>query len=67
MASGVLTSPLVTPMDIYSDFQEAHSSWFWDSAMAVIEIETDRGVVGRGREISTLSAREKGRVMHDSP
>jgi len=39
--------------------------------MAVIEIETDRGVVGRGRderyEISTLSAREKGRVMHDSP
>jgi hypothetical protein len=58
-------------MDIYSDFQEAHSSWFWDSAMAVIEIETDRGVVGRGRgeryEISTLSAREKGRVMHDSP
>ena len=42
------TLPLVTPLDIYSDFEETRGSWFWDSGMAVIEIETDDGVIGKG-------------------
>lgn len=42
------TLPLVTPLDIYADYQAARGSWFWDSGMAVVEIETEDGVVGRG-------------------
>ena len=40
--------PLVTPLDIYPQFQETRGSWFWDSGMAVIEIETEDGIVGSG-------------------
>lgn len=40
--------PLVTPLDIYPEFQETRGSWFWDSGMAVVEIETNDGVIGRG-------------------
>jgi L-rhamnonate dehydratase len=42
------TLPLVTPMDIYPQFQETRGSWFWDSGMAVVQIETDEGIVGHG-------------------
>ena len=42
------TLPLVTPLDIYPEYAETRGSWFWDSAMAVVEIETSDGVVGRG-------------------
>ena len=42
------TLPLVTPLDIYPQFQETRGSWFWDSGMAVVQIETDAGVVGHG-------------------
>ncbi len=42
------TLPLVTPLDIYPEYQQTRGSWFWDSAMAVVEIETTDGVVGRG-------------------
>lgn len=42
------TLPLVTPLDIYPQFQETRGSWFWDSGMAVVQIETDDGVVGHG-------------------
>ena len=42
------TLPLVTPLDIYADFKETRGSWFWDSGMALIEIETDDGIVGYG-------------------
>ena len=42
------TLPLVTPLDIYADFEETRGSWFWDSGMAVVEIETDEGIVGKG-------------------
>lgn len=40
--------PLVTPLDIYPQFQETRGSWFWDSGMAVVEIETEEGVTGSG-------------------
>ena len=40
--------PLVTPLDIYPQFQETRGSWFWDSGMAVVEIETEDGVTGSG-------------------
>ena len=40
--------PLVTPLDIYPEFQETRGSWFWDSGMAVVEIETEDGVIGTG-------------------
>ena len=42
------TLPLVTPLDVYPEYQETRGSWFWDSRMAVVEIETDDGVVGQG-------------------
>ena len=42
------TLPLVTPLDIYADFQETRGSWFWESGMALVEIETDEGIIGRG-------------------
>lgn len=42
------TLPLVTPLDIYPQFQETRGSWFWDSGMAVVQIETDDGLVGHG-------------------
>ena len=42
------TLPLVTPLDIYPDFKEARGSWFWDSGMAVVRVETDEGVTGTG-------------------
>ncbi len=42
------TLPLVTPLDIYPEFQETRGSWFWDSGMAVVQIETDAGVIGHG-------------------
>jgi len=42
------TLPLVTPLDIYSDFRETRGSWFWDSGMAVVRIETDDGILGTG-------------------
>ncbi|MCH2202783.1 MAG: hypothetical protein MK102_12490, partial [Fuerstiella sp.] len=42
------TLPLVTPLDIYPEFQEARGSWFWDSGMAVVEIETSDGICGIG-------------------
>ena len=42
------TLPLVTPLDIYTDFKETRGSWFWDSGMAVIQIETDDGLIGTG-------------------
>ncbi len=42
------TLPLVTPLDLYADFQQTRGSWFWDSGMAVIQIETDEGIVGTG-------------------
>ena len=42
------TLPLVTPLDTYSDFKEARGSWFWDSGMAVVAIETDEGITGTG-------------------
>ena len=38
--------PLVTPLDIYPQFKETRGSWFWDSGMAVVEIETDDGLKG---------------------
>ena len=42
------TLPLVTPLDVYPEYQDTRGSWFWDSRMAVVEIETDDGVVGQG-------------------
>ena len=33
------TLPLVTPLDIYPQFQETRGSWFWDSGLAVVQIE----------------------------
>lgn len=42
------TLPLVTPLDIYPQFQETRGSWFWDSGMAVVQIETEDGVIGHG-------------------
>ena len=42
------TLPLVTPLDIYPQFEETRGSWFWDSGMAVVEIETEDGLVGAG-------------------
>jgi len=30
------TLPLVTPLDIYPQFQETRGSWFWESGMAVV-------------------------------
>ena len=42
------TLPLVTPLDVYPEYQETRGSWFWDSRMAVVEIETEDGVVGQG-------------------
>jgi len=42
------TLPLVTPLDIYPQFQATRGSWFWDSGMAVVQIETDDGIVGHG-------------------
>ncbi len=42
------TLPLVTPLDVYSDFKDTRGSWFWDSGMAVVYIETDNGVIGTG-------------------
>ncbi len=42
------TLPLVTPLDIYPQFQETRGSWFWDSGMAVIEVETSDGIQGHG-------------------
>ena len=42
------TLPLVTPLDIYPQFQETRGSWFWESGMAVVEIETVDGIIGHG-------------------
>jgi len=42
------TLPLVTPLDIYPQFGETRGSWFWDSGMAVVEIETKDGITGSG-------------------
>jgi L-alanine-DL-glutamate epimerase-like enolase superfamily enzyme len=42
------TLPFVTPLDVYADFQDTRGSWFWDSGMAVVQIETDQGVHGTG-------------------
>lgn len=42
------TLPLVTPLDIYPQFQEARGSWFWDSGMAVVQVATNDGIVGTG-------------------
>lgn len=42
------TLPLVTPLDIYSQFKDTRGSWFWDSGMAVVEIHSDEEVVGYG-------------------
>ena len=42
------TLPLVTPLDVYPEYRDTRGSWFWDSRMAVVEIETDDGVVGQG-------------------
>ena len=42
------TLPLVTPLDIYPQFQETRGSWFWDSGMAVVHIETADGIIGVG-------------------
>ena len=42
------TLPLVTPLDIYPQFQETRGSWFWESGMAVVEIETADGIIGHG-------------------
>lgn len=42
------TLPLVTPLDIYSDFKATRGSWFWDSGMAVVRITSDDGTVGVG-------------------
>ena len=42
------TLPLVTPLDIYPEYQQTRGSWFWDSTMAVVEVETSDGVVGQG-------------------
>ncbi|MDP6447417.1 MAG: enolase C-terminal domain-like protein [Pirellulaceae bacterium] len=42
------TLPLVTPLDVYVQFKETRGSWFWDSGTALVEIETDAGVTGRG-------------------
>lgn len=42
------TLPLVTPLDIYTQFKETRGSWFWDSGMAVVEIETETGLKGYG-------------------
>ncbi|HAH98226.1 MAG TPA: L-rhamnonate dehydratase [Verrucomicrobiales bacterium] len=42
------TLPLVTPLDIYPQFKETRGSWFWDSGMAVVEIEVEDGLVGTG-------------------
>ena len=42
------TLPLVTPLDVYPEFQATRGSWFWDSGMAVVRIETEDGVVGCG-------------------
>ena len=48
MAEREKTLPLVTPLDIYPQFEETRGSWFWDSGMAVVEIETEDGLVGAG-------------------
>ena len=42
------TLPLVTPMNEYGQFKQQRGSWFWDSGAAVVEIETDDGIVGTG-------------------
>ncbi len=42
------TLPLVTPLDIHRDYQSTRGSWFWDSGMAVVEVENEDGVVGQG-------------------
>ena len=42
------TLPFVTPLDVYPEYQETRGSWFWDSGMAVVEVETEDGVVGQG-------------------
>jgi L-rhamnonate dehydratase len=42
------TLPLVTPLDIYPQFQRTRGSWFWESGMAVVQIETEGGITGVG-------------------
>ena len=42
------TLPLVTPLDVYTDYQATRGSWFWDSGTAVVRIEADDGTVGTG-------------------
>ena len=42
------TLPLVTPLDIYPEYQQTRGSWFWDSRMAVVEVTTEDGVTGQG-------------------
>ncbi len=42
------TLPLVTPLDVYTQFKATRGSWFWDSGMAVVRVETDAGVIGTG-------------------
>ena len=42
------TLPLVTPLDLWDRFRQTRGSWFWDSGMAVVEVESDDGVVGVG-------------------
>ncbi|MFP6691387.1 MAG: hypothetical protein VB875_00100 [Pirellulales bacterium] len=42
------TLRLVTPLEVYSQFKDTRGSWFWDSGIAVIRIETSDGHVGMG-------------------
>lgn len=61
--------PLVTPLDIYPQFQETRGSWFWDSGMAVVQIETEDGVIGSGwcedgcETVALIIDRHLGRLL----
>ena len=48
------TLPLVTPLDIYPQFQETRGSWFWDSGMAVVQIETSLEPVSLLSELQSI-------------
>ena len=63
------TLPLVTPLDIYPQFQETRGSWFWDSGLAVVQIETEDGITGAGwcedgcNAIANFVDRHLGRLL----
>jgi L-rhamnonate dehydratase len=40
--------PLVTPLAMYPRYRHPITTWFWDSAVAMVRIETDEGVSGIG-------------------